>query len=181
MRSSSACGFALLGRDVLGVQIDASLAVAIAARCAIDLRREPCLRALGRCANAHRVVERCIDFGRVARGAVVEKQREGRRAGRAPSSVRVLAELHASRVPHHEAECLGRQRGELRRRSGLVFDTRSTGRSRERRQEPDDRVLDLVGARAARARRLENLDDARQRGTAAFCAAFSFATFVASR
>jgi hypothetical protein len=40
MRSRSACGFALLGRDVLGVQIDASLAVAIAARCAIDRSEE---------------------------------------------------------------------------------------------------------------------------------------------
>jgi hypothetical protein len=96
-----ACGLALLGRDLLRVEIDAGLAVTIAARCAIDRSEESCrdeprdglrkrvraagveregrhllgeqaegsfdmrfvLRALGRWADAHRVVERCIDFG----------------------------------------------------------------------------------------------------------------------
>jgi hypothetical protein len=36
------------------------------------------LRALGRCADAHRVVERCIDFRGVVRGTVVEELRERR-------------------------------------------------------------------------------------------------------
>ena len=72
-----------------------------------------------------------------------------------------LAALYAAGVVHHEAECGGRQFGEPPRRSGLVLDARSSRRSCERRQVRDDCALELVGARATRSGRFDDLGDAR--------------------